>query len=50
MHVHGKKQARKIREGDQARSVKGQATRAKLAFYPICLRTGSIQPKPQALL
>ena len=50
VHIRGEEKSRKIFERNQARSVNGHATRAKLTFDPIGLRSRGIQPKPKAVL
>src|SRR5262249_42904038 len=45
MHIRGKKKSRKLFEWNQLRSVEGYATRAKLPFDAIRLRSCSIQPE-----
>jgi hypothetical protein len=50
VHIGSKKKSRQIVQRNQARSVNGHATRAKLAFDVIDLRARSIQPEPEAIL
>ena len=50
VHIRSEEKSRKISQWNQARSVNGHATRAKLAFDAIGLRSRGIQPEPKTEL
>jgi hypothetical protein len=50
VHIRGEQKSRKVVKGNQPRSVKDYAPRAKLTFDAIGLRSGGIQPEPKAAL
>ena len=50
VHIRSEEKSRKILQRNEARSVNGHATRAKLAFDAIGLCSRGIQPEPKAML
>src|SRR5262249_32961885 len=50
VHVRRDEKSRKMLERNQARSIKGYASRAKFTFDPISLRSRGIQPEPKTEL
>src|SRR5262245_9830305 len=47
VHIGGDEKSRKMLERNQARSIKGNASRAKFTFDPISLSSRGIQPEPK---
>src|SRR5262249_20406910 len=50
VHIGGDEKSRKKLKRNQARSIKGYASRAKVTFDPISLGSCGIQPKPKTEL